>query len=150
MGNWYTETLRTNSPIQKSYVRHLALKCSALNVQPSLFWNRLVQRVSGEWLGTHHHLLWRVFSDGWDVWAKNVREVKCWMGLVGCKSPCSLVLADEKITELRPPLWSELGKAGGDFHGRREVALRNCTTAIVFAGERQKNHIQGHWMHFGF
>lgn len=48
---------------------------------------------------------------GWDAWAKKVRKVKCCMGLLGCMSPCLLVSADEKVTELRSPSWSELGKA---------------------------------------
>lgn len=86
---------------------------------------------------------------GWDVGAKKVRKVKCWMGLLGCKSPCLLVLADEKVIELRSPSKSELGKAGSDFHGRGELALANCHGSL-FAGERQKNHIQSHWMYFGF
>lgn len=146
IGNWYTETLRTNSSIQKSYVRHLALKSSALISETNWYRGCLVNDLAptttcykGSFLMT-----------GWDVWAKKVRKIKCWMGLMGCKSPCLLVLADEKITELGSPLWSELGKAGGDFHGRGEPTLGNCTKAVVFAGERQKNPIQGHWMCFGF
>lgn len=61
-----------------------------------------------------------------------------------------LVLAPEKVVELRLPCWSELTKAGEVFQERREPALGNCTAAVVFAGEREKNHIQSHWMCFGF
>lgn len=66
------------------------------------------------------------------------KESKFWVGIRGCKCPCLLVLAAENVMDLRLPLWSELGKAGEDFHERGELALGNCTAAVVFAGEREK------------
>ena len=81
---------------------------------------------------------------------KKGKKAKCWMGLTGCLCPCLLVLAAEKVVELKLPLWSELGKTGEGFHARGEPALGNCTAAVVFAGEREKNYIRSHWMCFGF
>lgn len=81
---------------------------------------------------------------------KKGRKAEGRVGLVGFKCPCLLVLTTEKVVELRFPLWSQFGKAGEDLHGRGEPALGNSAVVVMFAGEREKNHIWRLWMCFIF
>lgn len=47
MGNWCSESPRTNPAIQMSNVRHLALKCSAANAKPACFMKQIA--AEGAW-----------------------------------------------------------------------------------------------------
>lgn len=135
MGNWCSESLRINPSIQMSNARYLALKCSVINAKTACFLKQI--GAEGGWWVTCHlppsimkGLFWCLEMG---CVGKKGRKVKFWVGLRGCKCPCLLVLAAEKVMDLRLPLWSE------DFHERGELALGNCTAAVVFAGEREKN-----------